>query len=481
VASLTAQQDAYVAAGKTLSASDQVTLASLKQQHADFINDQVNQWANLYNGIDKDVQGTAASMISTLFTGSGSFHDEAIKGLEDIGAAVVTKFTKQWTDAIASLMSGAITDLLGAKGLGGISSALDSIGTKMASVFASTATNTAGTIGASGSGAIGDLVASGPSAGDTIAGIGSSGAGASAATSAITSTLASTVSAVTGVISAITGIVGIFQQMHEQDSLTSIESNTRVGALYTLAVVQTLQGIHDFDYNSLFPEVSGINSMMQMLLQTVAPMADAVTAAAAASSSVPDYTQYNSDTFGQISSALTDLMTFNWNTLHPDLQIIQTKLDTLNHSVVVGAAGTAGGSTGTFSVNGVSETITKVGDPAPLMVSNAPTAAPTWSDVVNGIASAAPWQSFVDAMNLSTQMVDANIGNIATKLDSGLGNINTGIDTANSWLGTVTAALRNNTPSVSVTVQGNVIGNTDFVNQIAAAVASNLRLQGVPA
>src|SRR6185437_6703289 len=137
IADLQAQANALAANGQTLSATDQLTLGTLKQQHADFQNDVQNSWGNLYSTLDKDVQSTADSMIKTLFTGQGSFHDETIKGLEDIGVAVVEKFTKPFTDAVANLISGAITDLLSGKGLGGISSALDSIGSKMASTFAS--------------------------------------------------------------------------------------------------------------------------------------------------------------------------------------------------------------------------------------------------------------------------------------------------------------------------------------------------------
>jgi uncharacterized membrane protein YedE/YeeE len=320
------------------------------------LNDQANQWGNLYTGIDKDVQGTASSMVSTLITGKGSFHDEMIKALDDIGISVVTAFTKPFTDAIASLLAGGIADLLGSKGLGGISSALEGIGKSATSAVSSLGglggltANSAASIGAAGTGSIGDIVGTG----DTLAGVGESGGSvASVAGQAAGMAVSRVVGLVTGAISAVTGVIGIFQAAQNETTDNAIEANTRVGALYTLAALQELQDIQNFNYNSLFPEVAGINSMLMDFTNGAGPLGAALMAFAAPKT---DYTEYNADTLGSVHDDLLDIKQILWGQVHDDMTIIEGKLDTLNQSVVQG-----GGSTGTFAVNGVTQTVTKVG------------------------------------------------------------------------------------------------------------------------
>lgn len=257
---LTAVSNAKQAQGQTLTTQDQLTLATLKQQQADYQSNTIQGWATMYSTIDADVKTTAASMIRTLFEGGGSFHDEAIKGLEEIGEAVVTKFTKPFTDAIASLISGAISSLLSGNGLKGISDALDTITSSLKSAvggfkdFATAGAN----IGASGTGAIGDTVGTG----DTLAGV---GGGASSGAGAATSTLSSlgSIGSIVGAVAAVgAGITAGLQAATTNDHLFHIMSDTAY---------------------------------------------------------IKAYTGYTADSTRNIDTDLQNLMTFNWGTLHMDL------------------------------------------------------------------------------------------------------------------------------------------------------------------
>lgn len=258
---LMAVSNAKQAQGQTLTTQDQLTLATLKQQQADYQSNTIQGWATMYSTIDADVKTTAASMIRTLFEGGGSFHDEAIKGLEEIGEAVVTKFTKPFTDAIASLISGAISSLLSGNGLKGISDALDTITSSLKSAvggFKDFATQAAG-IGASGTGAIGDTVGTG----DTLAGVGGAGASSGASGSGLG-------------LSSITGIAGI------ATAIASIGSGITAG----------LQAATTNDH--LFHIMSD-------------------------TAYIKAYTGYTAESTHNTDVDLQELMTFNWGTLHMDL------------------------------------------------------------------------------------------------------------------------------------------------------------------
>lgn len=213
------ETDAAAAAGQTLTANDQLTLARLKQERADFATDQVNKWGNLFTTIDGDVQQLEKSMVHTLFTGSGSFKDEAIQGLQAIGEAVVTSFVKPFEDAIAKLVAGAITDLLSGKGLGGILSSLSEIGSAAKSVFGGAAS------------AAGGVTGGGFNLGSTMPPDAGGGGATGAAGGLLSAGITGMISAVTGVVSAVTGVISVFQNMHQETSLNAIEANTRITAI----------------------------------------------------------------------------------------------------------------------------------------------------------------------------------------------------------------------------------------------------------
>jgi len=93
----------------------------------------------------------------------------------------------------------------------------------------------------------------GDAPGIDLAGAGGAGSSASSFTSVL-----SAAGAIGGVVSAISGIIGNFQNARQEGSLNAIESNTRVGALYSLGTLRELEGHSKFYGNSLFPELKGI-------------------------------------------------------------------------------------------------------------------------------------------------------------------------------------------------------------------------------
>ncbi len=209
--------DKAIDAGTAIPADQQIANAKMIQQQKDFSAEHLTQWTDLYNSIDKTVSGTADSMIKTLITGTGSFHDEMIKGLEDIGVAVVEKFTKPFTDAIANLIATGITKLLSSSGLGGISTALDGIIGKISSAAGSTATSAAGAVGtaATGSGEVGSAT------GDISSAVGAAG-----------SSVMGMVNMISGIVTAVASVVQIFQNMNMASKMASVEENTRYTQLY---------------------------------------------------------------------------------------------------------------------------------------------------------------------------------------------------------------------------------------------------------
>lgn len=201
----------------------QIQLANLTQQQKDFVANSQHQWITLFNSIDSSVQNLDKSMISTLFGGKGSFYDEAIKALQDIGASVLTLLVKPFEDAVARLLSGAIANLLGSSGIGGIASGLSQIG-KFFGLNTSGLDSLPSIAGTGSQAAIG-AINTGQTAAAPITQIGQT---ISTSFQAITSAI----TAISSAISAVTGIIGDIEQAHTNTLLSRIEESTRYTAGY---------------------------------------------------------------------------------------------------------------------------------------------------------------------------------------------------------------------------------------------------------
>jgi hypothetical protein len=280
--------------------------------------------------------------LDNLITGAGSVTD----AFKKMGEGLVTTFAnrilndalKPVENELDSLIDKALsaTESLLKISSGGVATLADDPGAGVSiATGASDLINQVHDIGAAGTGQVGDIVQTG----DTLAGVGkAANAGASGgATSAISSTLSSVtgiVGAVGSVVSAISGIIGNFQMAHQETSLNAIESNTRVGALYTLALLQEFQGFRDFYNYALFPELKGILDWQGYIVNSVndlsAAMIDDLPSKIGAF--LAPSTQLINDTHDILVNAM-ELMSFNWEQLAPDLASIQRKLDSLIQAV----------------------------------------------------------------------------------------------------------------------------------------------------
>lgn len=159
---------------------------------------------------------------------------EIADSLKSIGTTMVTNivnafFTPLEQD-IATFLAGSFADLLGKLGFGGLQDILANsmpnaiTGLKTAfTQLSQTATDAAAKINQAMTGVTPAGQVSG--AGGTVGAIGQ-------VTGSILSSVSSIVGMVTGVISAITGIISVFQNMHQENTLKSIEHNTRYSMMY---------------------------------------------------------------------------------------------------------------------------------------------------------------------------------------------------------------------------------------------------------
>lgn len=227
------QKAAYIANGTDLTSVQQGTLDKLLNQQSAFNQSHEDQWHTLYLNIDGQIMGLSNKLVQDLFEGTGSFGKTALKTLEDIGAAVVNAFIAPATKAIANFIAGSIADLMGKTGFGGLSTVITDCWGKMSKGISDSITGI-GELDKTIATASGDLSKLGSAAGPP-GGTGSSGGtggGTGGAGSAVGNSLSGWISAIAGVATAIEGIIGIFQNMHQETSLNAIEHNTRYSMMY---------------------------------------------------------------------------------------------------------------------------------------------------------------------------------------------------------------------------------------------------------
>lgn len=253
-----------------------------------------------------------------------------ITGVGDVGAA----FAKLGTDVLDIILNkiialgiqkmldllagvggtiGSIGTALGgvAGGIAGAAGQVAALGTNTAAVAANTAAIAALTAAVGGS-AVG-TAAGGVAEG--VGGVASAGSGAAGGVAAaVGGTLTATIGAVAGVVTAISSVIGNFQMAHQETSLNAIESNTRVGALYTLAVQQWVQGMAEFIGGSIFPELKGIMDWQGYIVNAITALPAQIAA------------EIRNFWLLDIVGRIADIGNFNWTQLAP-------KLDSLNQAV----------------------------------------------------------------------------------------------------------------------------------------------------
>ena len=216
----------------------------------------VNSWHAIRDVINKDLSTALKDILLDIDKVGADFKKLGEDILDVILNRIIALGIQKMLDLLAGVggVLGSIGTALGgvAGGIAGAAGQVAALGTNTAAITANTAALTAlaGTLSAAtGVGAAGSAAGN---AGGALGGIGQ----------AIGAGLAPLMGIVTGAISAVTGVIGVFQNMHQETSLNAIESNTRVGALYTLAATQKLDELKDFNNASLFPELSGMSTVL---------------------------------------------------------------------------------------------------------------------------------------------------------------------------------------------------------------------------
>jgi len=220
-----ARIDAAIANGEEIPRRQLDALKKMEDQLDQSSTKQKSAWDGFGKQISTGITNLSQDLVKTLFEDPKSFGEMAIKGLKNIGQAVALHFVEPAMKAISEFISGAITDLLSGRGLGGVLDRLSKIGDAILDIFggaSSAAGGAAGAVGAAGSAA------------------GSAGGAAGSAGSAAASGLAGIVGAVGSVVTAVSSIIANFQLAKQETTLNAIEESTRYVKIWTGEQPQSL-------------------------------------------------------------------------------------------------------------------------------------------------------------------------------------------------------------------------------------------------
>lgn len=303
--------------------------ALAKQEQA--LQDSLTKQGASYAQFVSDTEDKIADLQTKYTTFWSTIQDAGSKALEKLGTDVLESFFKPFTDAIAKFLAGAMADLLGKLGLGGLSDMLSGIADKIGSIF---------TGGGSASGGGGSAGGAGGAAGAAAGGV------------------------LPIINTAITVGNDIYQGVQLQrlaDLLGEIEVTTR-GQLNQLVSIQNTMNSYlpympqyfIFDYQVLFPLLTGMSGNLYAIAANGVPGGKGVAAvdpgiaqAFAATlgtitgffSDIDFYEKSNLVELQGIHGVITDQLTKIAAALNPSL--FKTWLDGL-----IGGAGGLGGSLG---------------------------------------------------------------------------------------------------------------------------------------
>lgn len=214
LAMLRAQKDAMVANGTKIPADMQAMIDKLETT-ASSASTGMPKVTGTFTTFGDTVSGMFASLNTKLgdllFDGDMSWAEKGKAALGTLKDAFTNSFVTPVTDSINDLITGALSDLIGGKGFGGVLQSIKDIGSSVTGVF--------------GGGS--SAASSASSAGGGIPGTsgGAGGVAAGAGTAAV-------VGAVGSVVGAISSVVGNFQMAKQETTLNAIEGNTRYAQLY---------------------------------------------------------------------------------------------------------------------------------------------------------------------------------------------------------------------------------------------------------
>lgn len=226
------------AAGEQIPREQQAALDRMKEQLGVSTAQQKTTWSDWSKQVSTIVTDLGKDMGKILWDGGSSWGEKGKAMLKSLGEAATRMFVEPFAKAIGDLIGGALSDLIGGKGLGGVLDRLKSIGDAAKGVFgggASAAGSAAGSAGSVG---------------------GSVGGGVGAAAGGVMGT----VGAIGGVVSAVSGVIGNFQMAGMNKTLDLLEREVRI--------IRSLVESNVNQINRYLPELASIRGALWDVLAT---------------------------------------------------------------------------------------------------------------------------------------------------------------------------------------------------------------------
>lgn len=237
------------AAGEDIPKEQQKALDKMKEQLGISTGQQKDAWSEYTKQVSTIITNFAQDTAKILFDGDLSWGEKAKAMWGKIKEALVSSFIEPATKAIGDFIAGALKDLLGGSGLGGIWDAMKGIGSAIGGLFGGgggssviglgtgISSEVAQAIGMGGTAAAGAVGSVGSAAGSAASGAASApGQAAGMGVSAVTGM-------VTGIASAVSGVIGNFQMAGMNKSLDLIEHEVRFSQIHLKELVERGQNV----------------------------------------------------------------------------------------------------------------------------------------------------------------------------------------------------------------------------------------------
>lgn len=204
-----ARQDAMTAAGLAVPAEHKKMLEKMETDLGTSKTKQEGQWGELTKNVSTVFTNFAQDIAKSLFDGDLSFGEKAKGMLKSLGEAVTASFIEPATTAIGEFIGGALKNLMGGDGFGGLRQSIEDAGAAFKRIF----------------GKGGEVSEAGPSAPGP-------GGAPGGGTGAAMGGLSGWITAISSVVTAISSIIQSFQLAKMETTLNAIEHNTRYVMMY---------------------------------------------------------------------------------------------------------------------------------------------------------------------------------------------------------------------------------------------------------
>lgn len=132
---LQAQIEHAKVAGIEIAADQKKLLQDLESEIGDKVPKMAGTWQDFGNSISTVITNAAQDITKSLFSGELSFAEKGKEALKALGSAVSSSFIEPATAAISNFISGVLTDLIGGKGLSGVIAKFSELGSSISGIF----------------------------------------------------------------------------------------------------------------------------------------------------------------------------------------------------------------------------------------------------------------------------------------------------------------------------------------------------------